>query len=93
METWREMICLKSYGTKNYHLSDEITTFVRCLTTDIIPHDHISTLLTCRLVPLKKKDNVIRPVGAGEFLRQNISKTITRLLKEDTTCAAGIMLT
>jgi len=55
METWREMIYLKSYGTHSQKLADEIATLARCLTTDTIPHDYISTLLACRFVPLKKK--------------------------------------
>jgi len=42
-----------------------------------------SNLFLCRLVPLKKKDNGIRPVGVGECLPRIISKTITTLLKED----------
>jgi len=49
-------------------LADEIATLARHLATGAIPHDYISTLLACRLVPLKKKDNGIRPVGVGECL-------------------------
>jgi len=68
METWREMICSKLYGNHSQKLADEIATLARHLTTDLIAHDYISTLLACRLVPLKKKDNGIRPVGVGECL-------------------------
>jgi len=60
MDTWREMICSKSYGTHSKMLADEITTLAKHLAADTIPHDYISTLLTCRLVPLKKKDYSIR---------------------------------
>jgi len=63
------------------------------LATDTIPHDHISTLLACKLVPLKKKDNGIRPVGVSECLRRIIGKTITGLLKEDIVCAVGTLQT
>jgi len=69
METWREMICSKSYGTNSQKLADEIATLARRLATNTIPHKYISTLLACRLVPLKKIDNGIRPVGVGECLR------------------------
>ena len=79
----------------------------RCLMMDTILHDYISTLLTCRLVSVKKKDNGIRPVGADECLwriisktsktikTQNnvISKTITGLLKEDIIHAVGTLQT
>jgi len=49
-------------------LADEIATLARRLTMDTIPHDYMSTLLACRLIPLKKKNNGIRPVGVGECL-------------------------
>ena len=93
MGTWREMICPKSYGTHSQNLADEIATLARHLATDTIPHDYVSTLLTCRLVPLKKKDNGIRPVGVGECLWQIIGKTITGLLKEDIIRAVGTLQT
>ena len=64
MDTWREMICSKSYGTHSKMLADEIATLAKRLATDTIPHDYISTLLACRLVPLKKS-NVSSPVGVG----------------------------
>ena len=91
MDTWREMICSKSYDTHSKMLADEIATLAKRLATDIIPHDYISTLLACRLVPLKKKDNGIRPVGVGECLRRIIGKTITGLLKEDIIHAVGTL--
>ena len=69
MDTRRELICSKSYGTRSKMLADEIVTLAKRLMTDTIPHDYISTLLACRLIPLKKKDNSIRPVGVGECLR------------------------
>jgi len=68
MDTWKEMICLKSYGTHSKMLTDEIATLAKRLARDTIPHDYISTLLACRLVPLKKKDNGLRTVGVGECL-------------------------
>ena len=40
-------------------LADEIATLAKRLVTDTIPHDYISTLLACRLVPLKKKITAI----------------------------------
>ena len=48
METWKEIICSKSYGTHSQKLADESATLARRLATDSIPHDHISTLLACR---------------------------------------------
>jgi len=55
MESWKELIYLKSYGTHSQKLADEMATLARHLTTDTTERDHISTLLTCRLIPLRKK--------------------------------------
>ena len=55
MGTWREMIFSKSHGIHSQTLAEEIVTLARRLATDTIPHDHISTLLACRLVLLNKK--------------------------------------
>ena len=74
-------------------LADEIATLAKRLATDTIPHDYISALLACRLVPLKKKDNGIRPVGVSECLRRIIGKTITGLLKEDIIHEVGTLQT
>jgi len=53
----------------------------------------LEKLLPTPMVPLKKKDNGIRPVGVDECLRRIIGKTITGLLKEDIICAAGTLQT
>jgi len=74
-------------------LADEVATLARHLAMDTIPNDYISTLSACRLVPLKKKDNGVRPVGVGECLRWIIAKTITGLLKEDIIHAVGTLQT
>jgi len=75
MDTWREMICSKSLlpcqiieRNDCQITADKIATLAKRLATDTIPHDYISTLLACRLVPLKKKDNGISPVGIGKCL-------------------------
>ena len=84
---------INKYDTHSKMLADEIATLAKRLETDTIPHYYISTLLACRLVPLKKKDNGIRPVGVGECLRRIIDKTITGLLKEDIIHAVGTLQT
>ena len=100
MDTWREMICSKSLlpcqiieRNDCQITADKIATLAKRLATDTIPHDYISTLLACRLVPLKKKDNGISPVGIGKCLWQIIGKTITGLLKEDIIHAVGTLQT
>jgi len=61
METWREMIYSKSYGTHSQMLADEIATLARHLVADTTPHEYISTFLAYRLVPFM----AIRGEGGG----------------------------
>ena len=77
---------LKNAGWWNCHPAKR-------LMTNTIPQYYISTLLACRLVLLNKKDKGISSVGAGECLRRIIGKTITGLLKENTTHAVGTLPT
>ena len=45
--------------------------------------DSISSLVACRLIPLLKEDDGIRPVGVGEVLRRIIGKSVNRILSDD----------
>jgi len=47
METWKEMICSKSYGTHSQKPADEITTLARRLATDNLPHRYICCRGVC----------------------------------------------
>ena len=73
-ETWRNMICSKAHGEEGAQLSVEIANLARRLCSEEIPYEFISSLMSCRLVPLKKVDNSVRPVGIGETLRRIISQ-------------------
>ena len=74
-------------------LSEEIANLSKRLCSEAIPSDYISTLMACRLVPLKKLDNSVRPVGIGETLRRIISKAVVSLLKPDILSASGCLQT
>ena len=41
MDTWKEMICSKSYGINSQKLADEIVTLAMRLAMDTIPHNYI----------------------------------------------------
>ena len=53
----------------------------------------MANLLACRLVPLMKKDNEIRPIGIGETLRRIMGKALTSLLRNDIQIATGCLQT
>ena len=68
-DLWQQLLCTKFSETHSKNLFDEIATLTKRLCTQDVCNDEISTLLACRLVPLKKSDGAIRPVGIGEALR------------------------
>ena len=92
-DTWKNMICSKAHGSEGVQLSEEIASLSKRLCSEVIPFEYISTLMSCRLVPLKKLDNSVRPVGIGETLRRIISKAVVSLLKPDILCASGCLQT
>ena len=92
-ETWRNMICSKAHGEEGAQLSVEIANLARRLCSEEIPYEFISSLMSCRLVPLKKVDNSVRPVGIGETPRRIISKAVVTLLKPDILEASGCLQT
>ena len=92
-ETWKHMICSKAHGNEGAQLSEEIAILARRLCSEEIPFEYISTMMSCRLVPLKKSDNSVRPVGIGETLRRIIAKAVTMVLKDDIVLASGCLQT
>ena len=92
-DTWKNMICSKAHGSESMQLAEEIAVLTRRLCAEAIPFDYVRTLMSCRLVPLKKSDNSVRPVGIGETLRRIISKSVVSLLKPDILSASGCLQT
>ena len=92
-EIWKHILCSRVHGDEGIRLADEIANLARRMCREDIPFDHISTLVACRLVPLKKKDNGIRPIGVGETLRRIIGKAVTAVLRNDIQMATGCLQT
>ena len=63
------MICSKAYGKYKESSAEEIAFFARRLRIEDIPHDILDMFWGCRLVPLMKEDDGVRPVGIGENFR------------------------
>ena len=88
---WKTLLCSKAYGNLTDQLCEEIAIFTRRLCTEDVPQKVVSLLLSGRHVPLKKKDNGVRPVGIGKTLRGIMGKTVARVLKEDIQLASGTL--
>ena len=92
-DIWKKMICSKIFGNNSDILAEEIAILARRLCTEKIPHNEIQTLLSCRLVPLIKDTDGIRPNGIGETLRRIVGKCVSKLLQDDIQVASGTLQT
>ena len=88
-DTWRRILCSKAFSGSSLQVAEEVARLARQLAVKEVDFSAIETLLNCRLVPLQKEDNGIRPIGVGETLRRIIGKSITRTLANDIQLAAG----
>ena len=92
-EVWRHMLCSKVFGALSVELADAVALLTRRLCTEDIPFEHVSALFACRLVPLIKENDGVRPIGIGETLRRIIGKSVTKALRDDIQMAGGCLQT
>ena len=92
-ETWKHLLCSKAFGKLSDDLAEEIAVLARRICTEDIPHNHLKLLWDCRLVPLMKDDNGVRPVGVGETIRRIIGKCVLKIVGSDVQLAAGALQT
>ena len=85
------MLGSKNFGNACNTLADEVANLARRLCTEAVDHSHLTTFLPNRLVPLKKDDSGVRPVGVGETIRRIIEKCISWTAKD--IHAAGLLQT
>ena len=84
------MICSKAYGKYSESLAEEIAVFARRL---CVEDDILDMFWGCRLVPLMKEDDWVRPVGIGETLRRIIGKCVIKAVGNGVQMAAGALQT
>ena len=88
-DIWKKMLCSNVFKDCSVNLAEEVATLARKLCVKDIPFECISTLVACRLVPLMKEDNGIRPIGIGEVLRRIVGKSISKVVEDDIQSACG----
>ena len=92
-EVWRHMLCSKAFGALSVELADAVALLARRICTEDVPYDHVRFLFACRLVPLIKENDGVRPVGIGETLRRIIGKSVSKALRNDIQMAGGCLQT
>ena len=92
-DVWKHILCSKSFEKEGKALAEEIAVLTRSLCTGTIPSSDIRTLVACRLVPLIKGVDGVRPIGIGEILRRIMGKSVSKILKKDIMNASGTLQT
>ena len=87
-DTWRRILCSKSFGKSSSDACDSIARACRRLCTENVDPQPIAPLLNCRLIPLDKNPG-IRPIGIGEVLRRIMGKTVVMFLKPEIINSVG----
>ena len=92
-ESLRHIICCNNFKAASEKLCQAISCMTKRLCTEDIEFSSVSHLMSCRLIPLMKEDDGIRPIGIGEVLRRIMAKSVARVLKRDITHTTGSLQT
>ena len=92
-DAWKHIICSRVFGKVSEDFANAIAMSARRMCRENITHSYLSLLWECRLVPLMKEDDGVRPVGIGEPLRRIIGKCVLKVVGGDVQMAAGALQT
>ena len=73
-DTLKHILCSKFFKIEGERLANEIASLTKYLCTEKVDNAKTCILQACRLVPLKKEDNGLRPIGIGECVRRIMGK-------------------
>ena len=95
-DMWRRILCSKSFNKASHTACESLSLMCRRLCTEFVDPTSISSLMSCRLIPLDKNPEIeepsqkgVRPIGIGEVLRRIIGKAVTTFLKTDIINSVG----
>ena len=90
---WKHILCSKRFGRECTDLANEVALATRRLCVEDISNDSIHLLTDCRLIPLMKEGNGVRPIGIGESLRRIMGRCVAKVVKRDVQLASGSLQT
>ena len=88
---WRRILISQNYSSDGKDLRVAIANVAKklCLTEIATQNGQLDAYLSCRLIPLAKDGDGVRPIGVGEVLRRIIGKAIVHIIKPDILESAG----
>ena len=87
------MLCCNNFKVVSEKLCQSIANMTKRLCTEDVNFKYVSHLMACRLIPLVKDDDGVRPIGIGEVLRRIMAKSVARVLRNEITQSTGSLQT
>ena len=85
----KPLLCSKNYGSASDNFCEAVAAMTKRLCRELVDPEALQSFLACRLVPLEKGENDVRPIGIGETLRRIAGKAAVRAIKSDIQQACG----
>ena len=85
----RPLLCSKNFGRTADGLCQATADLTKRLCRSLVDPASLETFLACRLIPLEKGGNDVRPIGIGETLRRLVGKAAVRAVRSDIQRACG----
>ncbi len=85
----RPLFCSKNFGQAADDLCDSLAEMTKRLCRCYVDPEALSSFLACRLVPLEKGENDVRPIGIGETLRRMVGKAAVKAIRSDIRASCG----
>ena len=80
---WKRILCSKQFKNKPTELCEAVADLGRKLSTTHVNPLFLKAYSACRLVPLSKTNNGVRPVGIGEVLRRIVGKALMKHMNNE----------
>ncbi len=78
-DIWRHILCCKSFSKASSQLCQSIADTTKRLCTEDIDSTYTTELFACRLIPLRKGTDGVRPIGVGEVVRRIMAKAVGKV--------------
>jgi hypothetical protein len=82
-DLWQRLLCTKQLKNKPKELCDAIAEMCKKLATTYVDPKALESFNACRLIPLVKDVDGVRPIGIGEILHRIVAKAIVKTVNSD----------
>ena len=82
-ELWLRIHCTKQLSKRPAELCEAVADLAKKLASELVDPQALDAFNACRLIPLVKDIDGVRPIGIGEILHRIVAKAIVKSVKMD----------